>query len=552
MKLCKILILFFLTQLFIPKTYCQVEFDVSGYHKRDKKYVEIGDILGEYEDKFYVSELSSVKKTFVLGQRVLQLKTLDKNSLEPIETKQFDQISRNKEVEGFKILKPKEINETSYEYLKSFMLGNIVGIVVLHNETAEVRLIRIDATTLEQISEEVLSSLTDFYHIPAHTIKDRLNDVYDPEVILNVETSGSDNGKFLNLSVVQSGSSVPANIKSWLFDDKFQNVHSTEFGLKNLNYLFDDNLDVHVSNGGETSFLSYSGFLDLADSNFKSSKCRILTVSKNGLNKVGTRIIGIGPYLNGFSGQLTKSLMKNNVLYIAGYDFKRTGYIFSRIDLTNQSDSHVVKFIKFSDSLQAYWYSYKENKFDNGLLNVKNGKKYVRLSLNANNLTIMPDGRLILIGSVLSESMGFDDKGRPQPDIDHGNIQVTCFGPTGRVMSEKVVHSSVESHNKDNTSLYVQTAFSYENQIVLFILNHYSRVHGLNLVAEKNSYGNGTIVCINPSDGSWGKYYLGLTGSLKYLIPDIDKIYCIDDDELLVPCKRPIDYSTGYIKIKFK
>lgn len=488
--------------------------------------------LGEYDGKYYFAEEhSDKKKRFV--DVVLSIRIVDKESLKTLKTKGYEDITT-----AFK--------ETRFDYGAILMRHDKIKILAFDWQTGNLVFIQVNPITLELMPNiEKVYSIKDYYDISEKAFSKKLKK-RNWGISFSTEISESKSKEYSVIYVWFSLVKVKNSTAGLgiLIDEKFRVRYVNVF----------DNYDVPQQRWQERYLVSDNG-------------TAVVGFNQDWVRKPGSdKIEGIGSAFWVFNTKGEKSVKKlkrpesleeignhphslefeidNDRLYVAGYNSKRTGYLFGVFDLTSTEEHYNLKFREFSNKTQALFKTSDSEELPKLVREVDRYETgYIEDKLAPQNIVILDDGDILLTGRYRYQASVGDGY-----MLYHDNLMITKIGMDAQIDYTKILLY-------EQKGLFFKLAGSkpivVDDRLFLLINMPCKEVEGYNLKGEGKEKNGGTVVSINTKDMSWEKIPYILPGTLEELVV-IPHLFIRESPKSYVyPCKPMEGNEVGYVRVKF-
>ncbi|MCB0736085.1 MAG: hypothetical protein KDC92_01135 [Bacteroidetes bacterium] len=515
--------------------FAQKKATTIGTFEKSKQRSEYYTTLGAHNGNVLIGEGVSLGGGLKVSTRVFSVHEVDRKTLNTIRERQFDDISMN-------------FTEAKYSYINAWKLKNTIGVLVMENATAEVKLLNIDAGTLELSSRiETVYSISQQYEKDA----DELLKLFRKKMYYNTLTAKSLNEKYIHMGIITNGDDVKPVLSSILINESCKVEHTKQIAFKTDYYLTDKDVHSAVSDNGSVVFTFSIGDYKKIDYIDLKPGFHMMVMSKEGDIKGWSELtLANGPGdAKRYSVNLV-SAIKDNTLYLMGYEGERDGYAVGVIDLASIKPATQVQFVSFSDELKASWKSVEGSQYQKALQNVKsNNSNYVEDGLIPNNISILQNGNLILTGNYTYKETKTTESGTTTKYV-YKNVQVSCFSPEGKLLFEKLIDTEHANFNPYNHLCFVQTAYEINGKIAIFLNDDYDGVEGIKLQPGlSNSKTFGTIIFIEQDGSKWNKIGMNMADDLRKLHFYSSSVLKINEQEFFIPAKIFNKNNTQYVKV---
>lgn len=531
-------ILLFLSIVYAFSVSAQKEVDLNVVFDREGKSIEFHQMLGGFDGRFVIAEMKSTKAVN-FGRRALSIKLVDQGSMRQIRSLVYDDIAMQNK-------------KAKYDFLKIWMLKGTIGVLVLDNETAEIKILKIDAKTLRKSTKaEIVYSISERYKKSARSV---LSTFGKSRFFYTIASKSLDE-QFMHVTVLLSGRKEKPFLISLLIDENFGQVHKKEIEFKTIYQLAEDDVRSRVSSDGRVAFIfNISDYKKTQYIDLKPGSS-ILMLDKGGNVKgwKSLNVVGYPREVESFRFVMTSAL-KDNLLYIAGYDKSRDGYMTAIIDLDDGQRQNNIKWTGFSDHMVAFWHSFYGKDYEKALDKVKNSSRtYVSDYLNPDNITIMQNGDMVFVGSVFYVEETMREGGSTSKTYHFENIQVATFNKNNELVFDKLIKTSKASSSKYNIPAFHQKAHIVNGKIMIYCNNYINRVSGLDLTRIEGDLTRIGVIILIEADGSdWYEISPGLSKDLNDLFVYPEGIVQVGDGEFFMPYKKEKLINTAYGKMVFK
>lgn len=488
-------------------SFAQKRVTVKGSFDPEKYRSEYFDVAAVTDDQVIVIQGDALDGYLNVSTRFLAVNIVDKNTLETVKQKRFEDIS---------------FFGGETKFIDYWYNDGTIYIIVSKTELLEYRLLEIDVRTLElkENRDRLLFSIAKQYNENIGELSKKI----ERKIKYRTRITKSENGEYIHFCVNTWGKDVKAKFKSLLLNKNGKVEHESMLDFATEYADITSSLQNEVSNSGMVAL--YMHLYENKKTNYVDLKAggQVIAVSKEG-KRTGFSEVKVSDedFKKGARVSL-KIALKNETLYIAGQETREGGYVAGVFPLNDLPDQ--------------------------GILQYKDA--YVGLHLYNGEITVLDDGSFLFMTNEFYVQKGDPDKNQVTKYIgDH--VEIVKFDKTGKHIFTKKIEANDVNYYDINSQCYTQKAYVVNGKIYIFINSSFGAVKCDDEVMKTAPGGDkrdkGALVTMNLDGSDLKNISMRIKGDISLLNFYSRDLEQLSDDTFFLPCKYHKKGNAAYLKV---